>query len=94
MVLKSDRTGDVAIEKPGELDRGGSVGEEFAGTWISFRTTMREMCSRFLANRTETYSRADVSCGGSCFASCSDGPASRGDEMRSFLIPITTARTQ
>ena len=33
-----------------------------------------------------------MSCGGSCLASCSDGPASRGDEMRSFLIPITMAR--
>lgn len=25
-------------------------------------------------------------------ASCSDGPASRGDEMRSFLIPMTMVR--
>jgi hypothetical protein len=92
VVLNSDRAGDVAIEWSGEVDRGGDAGA--VGTWMSFRTTMREMCNRFLANRVETYSRADVSCGGSCFASCSDGPASRGDEMRFLVIPITTVRSQ
>jgi hypothetical protein len=54
VVLKSDRAGDVVIEEPGEADREGSVGEEFAGIWVSFRTTMRERCNRFLANRLET----------------------------------------
>jgi hypothetical protein len=54
VVLKRDLAGDVATEKPGEADRGGVVGEEFAGIWMSFRTTMREICNRFLASRVET----------------------------------------
>jgi hypothetical protein len=31
VVLKSDRAGDVAIERDGELDREGNAGDEFAG---------------------------------------------------------------
>jgi hypothetical protein len=34
----------------------------------------------------ETYSSADVSCGGSCLASRRDAPASRGDEMLFLLM--------
>ena len=54
VVLNKDRAGDVAIVWDGESDRGGNVGKEFAGVWTSFRTTMRERCNRFLANRMET----------------------------------------
>lgn len=52
--LNSDRAGDVVTEWIGEGDRRGDVGEEVAGICTSFRTTMRERCNRFLANRLET----------------------------------------
>jgi hypothetical protein len=57
----SDRAGEEVIELLGETDLGDDVGEGADGIWMSFRTTMREMCNRFLANLEETYSRADVS---------------------------------
>lgn len=49
---------------------------------------MRERCNRFRANRLDTYSRADVSCGSSCFASRRDWPASKGEEIRSALSEV------
>lgn len=54
VALNSDRAGDVVIEWVGETDCGDNVGEELAGICTSFRTTMRERCNRFLANRLET----------------------------------------
>lgn len=87
--LKSDRAGDVVIELDGE-EVWADSGEESPGTWTSFRTTMRERWSRFLARRLETYSSAAVRGTGSCLESRIEDPASSGDEMRSLVMGILT----
>lgn len=40
--LKSDCAGEVVTELDGEEVRLGDVGEDRAGIWTSFRTTMRD----------------------------------------------------
>jgi hypothetical protein len=78
----------VVIELDGEEVRLGDCGEEIPGTWTSFRTTMSERWSRFLARRLDTYSSAEVRGTGSCLESRRDDPASSGDEMRSLVMGI------
>ena len=87
--LKSDRAGDVVIEPDGDEVRGDS-GDESPGSLTSFRTTMRERWSLFLARRLETYSSAAVRGSGSCLESRIEDPASSGDEMRSLVMGILT----
>jgi len=87
-LLKSDRAGDVVTEPDSEELRLGDCWEEIPGSWTSFRTTMRERWSRFLARRVETYSSAEVRGTGSCLESRSENPASSGDEMQSLVIGI------
>lgn len=77
--LNSERAGEA--EGEGESEPLGDCAGGKLGICTSLRTTMRDRCRRFLANLLETYSRASVTCVGSCFESRSDFPASMGGEI-------------
>jgi hypothetical protein len=93
-LLKNALAGDMVTDGVGGSGAFGGSDNGIPGMLMSLRTTIREICKRFLASLFETYSRADNSCGGSCLMSRREGPASSGDDMYCFEIGIMKVFSQ